>query len=111
MRDLDSVFDSIIELKDNWNGYGAKSFNKSFVERCRNIIKGLDKEPFIAPTANNTIQLEYENENGYLEFEIYPDMKAKVFKQDSDGKHFTFYILAVNSEVINMVSYSFNNIS
>ena len=21
MRDLDSVFDSIIELKDNWNGY------------------------------------------------------------------------------------------
>ena len=46
MRDLDSIFDSIIGLKDNWNGYGAKSFNKSFVERCRNIIKGLDKEPF-----------------------------------------------------------------
>lgn len=111
MRDLDNVFDSIIELKDDWNGYGAKAFNKNFVEKCREIVKGLDEEPFIAPTANNTIQLEYENKNGYLEFEIYSNMKVKVFIQKKDGKYFTFYILAANSEVINMLVYSFNNIS
>lgn len=109
MRNLDSVFDSIINLKDNWNGYGAEPFNSSFVNKCREIVKGLVKEPFVAPTANNSIQLEYEYQNNYLEIELFEE-KAKVFKYSSDGESLTFGLLKTDSESLNLIINSFFNL-
>ena len=106
MRDLDSLFDSIKELKDNWNGYGAKSFNPLFVEKCRGIIKELNDSPFVVPTANNSIQIEYTNNHGYLEIEIFED-SAKVFKLGSNHETFSFRLLSVDSLSLNMVIDSF----
>ena len=73
MADIDIVFDDILALKDNWNDNDAEAFEPDFVSRVRDLSKKLKKEPFVAPTACNSIQLEYENENGYLEFEIFED--------------------------------------
>ena len=106
MRNLDSVFDSIIELKDNWNGYGAKSFNKSYVEKCRKIVKGLNREPFVAPTANNSIQIEYEGEKGYLEIELFEN-NAKVFKLSPNNQSFSFTLLNIYSSSLNLIIDSF----
>lgn len=106
MRDLNSVFDSIIELKDNWNGYGAKSFNKVFVDKCREIVKGLKREPFVAPTANNSIQIEYEGEKGYLEIELFGET-AKVFKLSPNNQSFSFTLLNTDSTSLNFIIDSF----
>lgn len=106
MRDLDSVFNSIIELKENWNGYGADPFKKDFVEQCRTVVKGLNREPFVAPTANNSIQIEYEDKNGYLEIELFEN-KANVFKMSPNGDTLNFILLQVDSESLNFIIDSF----
>lgn len=58
-------------LEDNWNGYGAKIIDNELIEKCKNVIKNLTFQPEIFPTGRESIQLEYELENGqYLEFEV-----------------------------------------
>lgn len=80
-------------LKDNWNGNGAPSFSHSQVETLRGIVKQLSKQPFISPTAKGSIQFEYEDEEGnYLEFELFPDNRIKLFSFSKDGVANTKYI-------------------
>lgn len=88
--------DQISDLKDNWNLNGAQAFSPELIERCKDILKGLIKEPlFIVPTAAGCIQFEYiitsrrilpdlrwmlfpvlgrPTRSRYLEFEIFPDL-------------------------------------
>jgi hypothetical protein len=41
---------------------------------CINLIKSLYRQPDVFPTGRQSIQFEYEKENGeYLEFEIFHD--------------------------------------
>lgn len=65
----------ISRLKDGWNGYGAKGYNKKEVMKlCKPIIKKLNIQPSIFPTGRNSVQFEYNLDNGYyLEFEVYMD--------------------------------------
>ena len=64
----------ISQLKEDWNGYNAKSFQSSLIKKCRRILQTLDYIPNIFPTGRNSIQFEYELEDrSYLEFEIYSD--------------------------------------
>lgn len=63
----------ISEYKDNWNGYGAEPFDKDLIEECKTIIDNLFVYPMVFPTANNSIQLEYKNDNTYFEIEIFSD--------------------------------------
>jgi len=58
----------------NWNFYDAEPIPEIVFERARAIINELDEEHqprFIAPTGRNSVQFEYENDNVYLEFEVY----------------------------------------
>lgn len=62
----------ISELRDDWNGYGAKSFDKNLIDSVENIIENVHVQPEIYPTERNSIQLEYELEDkSYLEFEVF----------------------------------------
>lgn len=71
--------DKIASLEDNWNNKGSKSFSKELIEKCKTIIEYLSVEPFIAPTAHNSIQVEFDKPGvDYLEFQIY-DNKVEVF--------------------------------
>lgn len=76
---MDQVFKDIENLQDNWNGNGAKAFSTTLIDRCKQIVSNLNVKPAIFPTAKNSIQLEYEKDNGeYLEFEVFED-KVEVF--------------------------------
>ena len=73
-----SEIERITSVKD-WNGYDANPIPESVFNRARDVLLRLINQPFIAPTANYSIQLEYHNDDGaYLEFEVFAD-KVKMF--------------------------------
>lgn len=65
--------EEIKKLKQDWNGNGAEPFGQDLVNKTIVILKGLSDQPQVFPTARNSIQLEYENGDCYLEFEIFGD--------------------------------------
>jgi len=68
------------QLEKNWDSEGAKPFAKKLINYAWEIIIKLDIQPEIFPTMRESIQLEYEKDNGdYLEFEIYED-RIEVFE-------------------------------
>ena len=100
MKNLNKII-RIEELKDNWDGDGAEPFSKSLISSVRQIITGLYIQPEVFPTAADSIQLEYEKDDGsYLEFEIGEDKKAAVFSIDSEGNE-TNEEITVDLDVIN----------
>ena len=63
--------DQIAYLEDGWNGTTARAFEKQLISMVRRIITALDVQPELFPTACDSVQFEYEKENGaYLEIEI-----------------------------------------
>lgn len=61
-------------LQKNWNFHEANSFSKRLINLCRNLLSSLRAQPDVFPTGRDSIQFEYEKENGeYLEFEIFED--------------------------------------
>ena len=63
-------------FKENWNGYNAKPFSDSLIEKCKEIIQRIpdNLQPSIFPTGRSSIQMQYELvDNSYLEFEIFLD--------------------------------------
>ena len=63
---------SFLNLKQNWNNNNAKPFTNKLISKALNILNSLDMPPEIFPTGRDSIQFEYEKDNGdYLEFEIY----------------------------------------
>lgn len=64
----------ISDLKDNWNDNNAKKFSPELISIVKNILENIVEQSEIFPTANNSIQMEYELiDNSYLEFEIFED--------------------------------------
>lgn len=75
-------------FQDNWNGYGANKFSKELINKCRNILRSIIKQPKIFPTAQNSIQFEYQLDNGkYLEFEIFEEY-ISLFMIDSNEEEY-----------------------
>lgn len=61
-------------LDENWNGYGAHQFDFDVIMNAFDILSFLNHPPFISPTANQSIQMEYEKSNGdYFEIEVFKD--------------------------------------
>ena len=85
--DLNNI-QKILKFKDlplNWNGNDAEPFDKSFVKMVANIVSILELQPEVFPTARQSVQLEYEKENGdYLEFEIFENQI--IMYQEKGGK-------------------------
>ena len=77
----------IKKLEHNWNGYGAEPFSVELINKVEKIIRGLSRQPDIYPTAQSSIQLEYNNENGdYLEFEVFNNGKINKFILKRNGE-------------------------
>lgn len=72
-KDTDYMrLDQILHLPDDWNGYGAKRFTSTLVEKCQSIFCVLPVAPHIYPTGRQSIQFQYElPDRSYLEFEIF----------------------------------------
>ena len=72
-------------FNNNWNGYGADPFSEKLISSVTEIVKKLKIQPQIFPVADDSIQLEYDGENGrYLEFQIYEN-KAHYYFDDGNG--------------------------
>jgi hypothetical protein len=88
--------DQIAKLKNDWNGYGAKSFSQELIEKCKVIISSLDNQPQIFPTGRQSIQLQYElADRSYLEFEIFEEKVSCLEvpkRRYSDARTFEFPI-------------------
>lgn len=81
-------------LDENWNGYGAHPFDFDVIMNAFDILPMLKHPPFISPTANQSIQMEYEKSNGdYFEIEVFKD-HIEVYKHtgriESKGTLTTF---------------------
>lgn len=75
----------IAALPDNWNGNGAKAFSKSLIDKVDNLVLNLLITPEVFPTAENSIQLEYDKaDKSHLEIEIFED-RAEIYEVDSAG--------------------------
>lgn len=75
----------IQNLCDNWNGYQAKSFSPVLIQKVQSILFQLNHQPQLFPTGRDSIQLEYEKENGdYLEFEIFSEKTIMLKIVDSE---------------------------
>ena len=96
--------DQIAKLEDDWDGEGARSFSNVLIQNVKNILMSLKYQPEVFPTACDTIQIEYERENGsYLEIEISTE-DAKVFAVDSSGKESISVIKAKVEEIDKVVN-------
>ena len=79
-----ATISNIRNLKENWNGYGAKVFSGELCDFLEKIIKELDEkiQPKVFPTGRGSIQIECERNNGeYLEIDpdlIVPDTKKSL---------------------------------
>lgn len=79
--------DEIKGLKKNWNGNKAKPISKKLVNKTKTLIINLEKQPQIFPTANDSIQIEYDGENkSYLELQVTKLNELTYFKVDKEGK-------------------------
>lgn len=66
------LINSYKKLDNNWNGYGAQKISESVIDSALSILYFLNRQPDVFPTGRNSIQFEYEKDNGdYLEFEIF----------------------------------------
>lgn len=80
----------IEQLQENWNGNGANCFSNRMLSFAKRIVLNLLIQPMIFPTARDSIQFEYENDQGdYLELEIFENERIKVFSVDHMGKSTT----------------------
>ncbi len=80
------VLDEIAALKSNWNENGANAFSAGLVAKCAEIVKKLHIQPEIFPTAQDSIQFEWERDRGdYLEIEFFEDGLCKMYLQKVDG--------------------------
>lgn len=91
------AINNLREFKENWNGYGAKGFSSELCDFLEKIIKELDEEnqPKVFPTGRESIQIEYEKDNGeYLEIEIFSPDRIELFQisenEDEIEKNISF---------------------
>ena len=78
--------DEISSLKKNWNGNQAKAIRKKIIKRSKVLVIDLDKQPQIFPTANESIQIEYDGiNNSYLEFQITKKNVISYYMVDKKG--------------------------
>lgn len=83
---------AIENLQDNWNGYGAKAFNQSVVDKVRKILNEILYQPEIFPIPSDTIQMEFRNSKGdYLELVIDTTSFVSVLTELYDGTQTEFY--------------------
>ncbi len=75
--DLVNRVEEIKKLPDNWNGNNAVSFSDGLIDKAKEFLSDTSVlAPYISifPTANNSIQIEWESSgNIYCEAEIFSD--------------------------------------
>ena len=94
--------DEISKLKDNCNGYDAKTFPSDLISKCKTIASGHDIEMVVYPTGRQSIQFQYDNNGDYLEFEVFQDHTIAMYVPKRDySRAETCRITDDNLEMLN----------
>lgn len=114
-NNINKFIENILSLEDNWDGNGAKKFDKTFVVYIENLAEQLIITPQIFPTVNGEIQFEFEDENNYLEFVFTNGNRNKInaFAKWGNGKETNFIIETDSnnvSESLNIFLEGFKNL-
>ncbi|MBR1438681.1 MAG: hypothetical protein IJ587_09115 [Synergistaceae bacterium] len=84
----------------NWDGYGAEPLSAELILHTKNLLRKLHIQPEIFPTADGTIQAEYEKENGdYLELQFTGQGLCEVFRNIAFSEE--YFDIPETSEAIN----------
>ncbi len=71
----------ISQYENNWNGYGAKPISQQLIFQVKDLLNNLKTQPDLFPTACESIQLEYEDDDGnYLEIELFDNNIVHIFR-------------------------------
>ncbi len=100
---LDNIkkLETISNLQDNWNDNGAKAFSVELLDKVRNLIVLLDVQPEIFPTACESLQLEYDKDDGsHIEIEVNESDEAEIFVVDNLGNE-SISRIKTNADTIN----------
>jgi hypothetical protein len=85
-QDIIKKIESFRELEQDWNGYGANPFSEKLITKALDLAKQLSPVPKVFPTGRDSIQLEWETDNMFLEIEVFED-KIEIFNHAFyDGK-------------------------
>ncbi len=74
----------IEKLPSNWNNNGADKIPDAVIKNVRKLLMRLEFQPEIFPTACDAVQLEWDNNEEYLEMEILKN-SINVFQIDAEG--------------------------
>ena len=85
--DIKKENDNKIFSQDNWNDNGAKRFPKEHLDTVTEILKKLPVQPSVFPTALESVQLEYEEKDKYLEFNIYENNQLDIYYESSKDSY------------------------
>ena len=92
-------------LGDDWNENGAKAFTQRFLADVQRLILALPFFPEVFPTANHSIQLEWENSCGdYMEVEIFESGQFHSYLQFANEQESE---IAVNNDNIQQLVAAF----
>lgn len=98
----------IAKLQNNWDGYGATAFPSIFINKIKNLIPSLIVCPEIFPTANNSIQFEYNKaDDSHLEIEIFSNNTAEVYIIN-DKSESVFMIPATSGKINDVIKAFYN---
>lgn len=88
-----NTLEKIRSLEKNWNENQAEPFSDALVNKVIALVKTLSFQPQIFPTAEESIQLEFDNDKGdYLEFELFENNTIRKFFCDSEDNDETSWI-------------------
>ena len=80
------ILSELAQLENNWNDNGAAGFSEQLIARCRDLVNILNNQPDIFPTAQGSIQFEWENEFGdYLEIELFENACYQMSLRKANG--------------------------
>ena len=97
--------DEIKSLKRNWNGNSARPIPKKVIEKAKTLLINLEKQPLIFPTANDSIQIEYDGDNNsYLELQISKNNNLSFYKIDKLGKELFRKGQLKNESILDFIS-------
>ncbi|MEQ6376304.1 hypothetical protein RZN25_05625 [Bacillaceae bacterium S4-13-56] len=103
---------SFKELELNWNNNQGLPFDREIILFCIDIVSSLTKQPDVFPTGRNSIQLEYEKENGeYLEFEVFQNQINVFYMNGNDDEKEDILSITEKNQINEIVSefYEGNN--
>lgn len=100
------IFGEIAALEENWNGYGAAPIPSDAITKAKALFSRLPHKPFVSPVARESIQMEYDrNDGAYFELEVHRD-HMNIFY--SKGRYSQLVTRATDDQIFALADDFFN---